>query len=169
MHEQEADGMDIEELRALAALPRERAPRDQLEDHVVRSLRQRGLLRPPGRPQLPRSWGMVAIAASLALFAAGTAFGQWLGVRQSSALVSAVAESDARAAALRVQSAGSEYLAALAALVQAAGNADAVEARQAREVALAVLRGASEEMERLEQASAARSGASQEVRHVVWF
>lgn len=55
------------------ALERETPPPPWLKGRVVRSLRERGLLRASGRP-----WRMLgAVAAALALFALGLAIGRW--------------------------------------------------------------------------------------------
>lgn len=169
MHEPKDEALTPHERAALEALPRERKPSALLEERTVRALRERGLLRTPGRRGARAPWRLAAAAAAIALFAAGTAFGQWLGVRQAADTIATVQRDDAMAAALQVQRAGTAYLDALATLVTAAGEADPTVARQAREVALAVYRGASEEIGRLQQQDSSAAGQESEVRHVLWF
>jgi len=81
------DELTPAERRAFEALSREAdAPRG-LEDRTVALLQARGVLAVPFRPvrAAPRywqpAWLVGAIAASLALFATGFAFGQYLGAR----------------------------------------------------------------------------------------
>lgn len=170
MQEPHDEGLKPEEEAALAALPRERAPSRMLEERTVRALRQRGLLREPRRAPITAAWRAAGIAAALALFAGGTAFGQWLGGRQTAAAIAAVERTDALAAALEVQVAGTAWLDAMAALVDATDGADPEAVRQAREVALAVYRGATEEIQRLQEPeSGAAADSVSGVRHVVWF
>lgn len=157
------DDLTDAEREALAALPRARTPSPLLEERTVRALRSRGLL--SARSALPHGWRITAAAAAIALFAGGTAFGQWLGTRQTVDAVAA-ARGDDLSTALQLQQAGTAYLDALAALVQAPAGGDAESARQAREVAFAVYRGASEEIERLQNLE---RGDTTEVGHVIWF
>lgn len=167
MHESHEDELTAAEREALAALPRERQPSALLEERTVRALQARGLLRGRGSKWSGAPWRAAATAAAIALFAAGTAFGQWLGARQTADTLATVQQTDALAAALQVQHAGTAYLDALASLVAAANDADPAAARQAREVAFAVYRGAADELDRLERADTA--GVREEVRHVMWF
>lgn len=166
MYEQRDDELTPGERAEFAALPLERQPSRLLEERTVRALRQRGLLRPNARTA-SQSWRAAALAAGIALFAAGTAFGQWLGSRQTADAIAAAQRDDALATALRVQQAGSAYLDALSALVESSATTDSEENQRAREVALAVFRGVSDEIARL-QADPVRTG-EQEVRHVIWF
>jgi len=167
MYESNDDELTPEERAAFAALPQERLPARLLEERTVRALRERGLLRESRRPWLPVSWRVAAAAAALALFAGGTAFGQWLGARQTASTIASLRHDDPLEAALRVQRAGSAYLDALSALVDASNGADAQAAIQAREVALAVFHGAADEIERLQRPDSAQN--EQEVSHVIWF
>jgi hypothetical protein len=167
MYESNDDELTPEERAAFAALPREQMPSRLLAERTVRALRERGLLLESRRPWLPASWRVAAAAAALALFAGGTAFGQWLSARQTASTVASLRTDDPLAAALRVQRAGSAYLDALSALVDASDGADARTATQAREVALAVFRGAADEIERLQRPESARGEG--EVSHVIWF
>lgn len=167
MHESQDDELTAAERQALDALPRERQPSALLEERTVRALRERGLLRGRGSAWSRAPWRAAATAAAIALFAAGTAFGQWLGARQAADTLAIVQQTDAMAAALQVQYAGTAYLDALAALVATANQAEPAAARQAREVAFAVYRGAADELDRL--VSADSTGTEGEVRHVLWF
>lgn len=129
-------------------LPAEREPGRLLEERTVAALREHGLLRakPARRMSTARLAG--AIAASIAIFATGVVAGQWLGTR-STATAFASAQSDALLNALQVQHAGSAYVNALQALVQATDSADAQANAQGREVALAAFHAAANEMVRL--------------------
>jgi len=134
-----------EEKMAFESLPREAEPSEILEERVVRSLREEGLLgggrkipagdpishrpgppsRAGGRGIWIRPWMLAgSIAASLVLFASGVVLGQWMGVESTSQAFMAVREQDATQLALRIQEAGSAYVSALAALgeLQAAGS-----------------------------------------------
>lgn len=146
-----------EERAALGALPRERDPGRLLEERTVRALRDAGLLATPpagsGRsipsegPSGRRAWwqSAAAIAAGIALFAGGLSVGQVLGARQTAdALHTVFEDADARLAA-RVQRAGSDYVAALAALSEGEGRVTA-DSGQALEVALTALWAAANEI-----------------------
>lgn len=78
MHSEEEFELTAEERMKLAALPRETAPSDLLEERVVRALRREGHL---GMMKPARSRGIgvaLRIAAALALFAGGVATGRYL-------------------------------------------------------------------------------------------
>ena len=89
------------------------------------------------------------IAASIALFAMGVVFGQWLGTRHTAAVVSAVQQNDAVQAALQVQRAGSEYVSALQTMAKFADSRNREVSPQGREVALTALYAAANEVVRL--------------------
>lgn len=185
----EHDELSAAERAALAALPRERTPSRLLEERTVRVLRERGFLRPAARKRrlLPPSWLAAGIAAALALFTSGVAVGQWLGTRGAADALAQIRETDSTAeSALHVQRAGSAYVAALTQLVAAADSASANEASQAREVALAALWAAANEIirlapddpvtgqilrgfERARQEQAAGQDEELPVRQVIWF
>lgn len=128
-----------EETMAFQRLPREAEPSRILEERVVRSLKEEGILgtreevagvgagailagegrgegtRPRG--QWLRPWmAAAAIAASLVLFASGVFLGQWLGSQSTTQAFLAVREQDAAQLAMTIQQAGSAYVSALAAL-----------------------------------------------------
>ncbi len=148
-----------EEREALEALPRERDPGQLLEERTVRALRDEGLLVPQRdrgatnagtQVRTSRPWwrSAAAIAAGIALFAGGLSVGQMLGARQTADAFHTVFEdSDARLAS-QLQRAGSDYVAALAALAAAEGEA-AADSGQALEVALTALWAAANEIVRL--------------------
>jgi len=163
-------------------------PSRLLEERTVRELRERGIIRPAARRRkLPPSWLAAGIAAALALFTSGVAVGQWLGARGTADALAQIRETDSTAeSALHVQRAGSAYVAALTRLVEAADSATATEAAQAREVALAALWAAANEVVRLapddpvtgqilrgfERARQEQSAPDEEeppVRQVIWF
>ena len=152
-----------QERGALGALPREREPGRMLEERTVNALRAEGLLgapgvarrsadAPPRRHESGRPWWMsaAAIAAGIALFAGGLSIGQGLGARQTAdAFQTVFEEGDVRLAS-RVQRAGSDYVSALSALVEADGDAAAGgDTGQALEVALTALWAAANEIVRL--------------------
>ena len=185
----EPDDLTPAERHALEALPRERAPRAELEDRVVAALQRRGLLPIPlavrtgRRHVLP--WLVGAVAASLALFAGGVAAGQYLGARSgAAAALSGVQASRGTPAqvAAHAERIGTLYVEALAALNQlndSTGGATRAKARQAALAALgavagevahlapddplaaAVLRGLNERTQEQRPAPSTRS--------VVWF
>jgi len=150
----ENDDLTPAERRALEALPRERAPRAELEDRVVGALRRRGLLPIPlglrsGRRHLV-PW--LAAAAALALFAGGFAAGQYLGTRSgAAAAISGVEASRGSAAqvAAHAERAGALYVAALAALNQVNDSTDAATRAKARQAAITALGAAAGEVAQL--------------------
>lgn len=151
------------ELRsALAGLGRERMPGRMLEERTVRALRAEGLLQPGSGGsrwiRFPASWMAGSAAAAIALFAGGTAFGQWMAMRANQEVIRVVQAENARQAALMVQQTGSAYVGALARLQQVAGSADPEQRRQARQVAGAALRAAANEMLRLSPDDPVASG-----------
>ncbi|MGD8361331.1 MAG: hypothetical protein PVJ04_07845 [Gemmatimonadota bacterium] len=125
------DELTPEEKMAFQRLPREADPSRILEERIVRSLRDQGVLgstreadgagtglgrtRPGG--QWLRPWMVgAAVAASLVLFASGIFLGQRLGSQSAAQAFLAVREQDAGQLALTIQEAGSAYVSALAAL-----------------------------------------------------
>ncbi|TAH34379.1 MAG: hypothetical protein EYC70_15655 [Planctomycetota bacterium] len=76
MNSKPSEELSPQEQRALAALPRERAPRPELEERVVAALQARGLLH-RHRPGGVRRW--IGLAAGLA---AAFLLGYWLGARR---------------------------------------------------------------------------------------
>lgn len=146
-------------------------PPAELEDRVVEALRAEGLLsggaKPSGKPLLEgraggrwwgrtadgpgRAWWPVAVAASVALFAAGFAAGQFTGSRSTADALIAAREADATATAALVQQAGSAYVHALAALADRTGeDADPDAVRQGEAAALAAFTAAAAELARLD-------------------
>ena len=90
-----------------------------------------------------------ATAASLILFGVGLALGQWMGSRSMTQAFLAVREQDAQQVALRIQEAGSAYVAALASLTDLRGADGPGEYTQGREAAMGALYGAAFELARL--------------------
>jgi hypothetical protein len=147
------------EREALAALPRDREPGRLMEERTVRALREQGLLatlsgsrRQSGsRPERAEGrlwWRSTAVAAAVALFAGGVSVGQMLGARQTAGAFKSVFEDGDTMLAAEVQRAGSDYVAALAALSEPDGGA-AADTSQALEVALTALWAAANEIVRL--------------------
>jgi hypothetical protein len=160
-----------EEKMAFQELPREAEPSRILEERIVKSLRDEGILggKVPGvvadeegsaTGRWYRPWMAVAsVAASLVLFASGVVLGQWMGSQSTAQAFIQVREQDAAHLALQIQEAGSAYVAALAALSElrspgasgVGGEASQAGAglEQGREVALGALYGAINELARL--------------------
>jgi hypothetical protein len=196
-----------EEKMAFQRLPREAEPSRILEERIVTALREEGILgrRTEGavttgadRPGVHwfRPWmAMASVAASLVLFASGVFLGHWMGAGSTAQAFMAVRDQDAAQLALRIQEAGSDYVAALAALGQL-GNASSQEGpgggdlqeastgvAQGSEVALGALYGAVYELARmnpndadlakflqiLEERRAREEGETGAVRNVIWF
>jgi hypothetical protein len=182
MDEHIPDDLTDAERAALEALPRERMPDPLLEDRTVRALRARGVIRSAPGPRFPASWRLAAVAAGLALFTSGVAIGQWSGSRDAARVIASLERDGVLQSAAQVQRTGTAYVDALADLVAVTDSANAADAEQAREVALAALWAAATEIVRLapddpvagqivhafEQARADRrpdAGA----RQVLWF
>ncbi|MEO5902511.1 MAG: hypothetical protein ABIQ55_00710 [Gemmatimonadaceae bacterium] len=79
-----------QERAAIAALPRELAPGDLLEERVVRALRQQGHF--GAAVHASRSWPRVALraAAAVLLFAGGVATGRYMLTQTPAAAQSAI-------------------------------------------------------------------------------
>ena len=119
------DELTPEEKMAFTKLPREAAPSRLLEERIVRTLREDGLLVPVSRRPRDgagarvRPWIVAAasMAASLVLFGSGVLLGQWTGTRSAERALLAIREQDNALVAQRVQAAGTAYVRALAALI----------------------------------------------------
>jgi hypothetical protein len=173
-------------MKQVRQLPEELMPSALLEERTVRELRRKGLLR--RKRAFSTAWLAGSIAASLALFATGVIVGQYLGTRSTVRVVAQMQnQSDAAAAAAQVQQAGTAYVHALEALVTAARQTQSggQVSPQAREVALAALHEAANEVVRLapndpvvakilqgieqeKQQNQTRNGGSAN-RQIVWF
>jgi hypothetical protein len=144
-----------EERRALDELPGERTPSDFLEERVVRSLRDRGLLRKERVRvlELTRSRVAAAVAACFLLVVVGFAVGRWSSPStvQGPPAPSPVPARHANdlAVAASLQQAASAYVIALEDLEASLQTAGGEQARQGREVALASLYSAAGRVARL--------------------
>ena len=168
-HDTPADGREpiepveltAEERTAIESLPRVREPGRMLEERTVKGLRDEGLIgsSAPSGGRVDerlvagtggRPWwqSAAAIAAGIALFAGGLSVGQMLGARQTADAFQTVFEEGDALLASQVQRAGSDYVAALAALAESDGGA-AADTGQALEVALTALWAAANEIVRL--------------------
>jgi hypothetical protein len=149
------DPLTAEERDAFSALSRERAPSRMLEERVVASLRDRGLLGAARRHEhrfvfgWPPLAAAAALAVSLAIFATGVTVGQWLGTQQTTAAMLQLHRQDAMQAAALVERTGSAYVSALGTLAQASGNANPQELARGKEAAQQVMQAAANEMVRL--------------------
>jgi len=137
-------------------------PPRSLEERTVARLRHEGLIRDTavvpfwtrlfggaGSPRL--AWAAAAAACVAAVFFAGVAVGQRSAVRSTAEALAAYHDDAMTAASARVQQTGSAYVAALAALALTAdADADPEQLAQGREVALAALYAAAEELARLD-------------------
>ncbi len=142
------------------------APPRALEERTVERLRREGLIhdaavpfwtrllggRRSGGAGSPRfAWAAAAAACAVALFFAGVAVGQRSAVRTTAEALAAYHGDALVAASARVQQTGSAYVAALAALaLTATDDADPEQLAQGREVALAALYAAAEELVRFD-------------------
>lgn len=191
-----------EERMAFRELPREAEPSGLLEERIVRVLRGEGVLepaearRPGGRRSGIPTWMLVgSVAASLILFASGVLLGHQIGKQSTAEAFMALRAPDASHLALRIQEAGSAYVAALAALgdlrpaeeprqlTPSEPSHAGVVLEQGREAALGTLYGAAFELARLdpgdadvlrvlqilEDRRARQAGLSYELRNVIWF
>ncbi len=162
-----------EEKMAFQRLPKEVEASDLLEERIVRTLKDEGILgnrhggvgaargsAGPTRESWLRPWmAVAAVAASLALFSSGMFLGQWMGNRSTAQAFLAVREQDATQLAMTIQEAGSQYVSALAALSELGvpGEEEGAEGssltgadlQQGREVALGALYGAVYELARM--------------------
>jgi hypothetical protein len=166
-----------EEKMAFQRLPKEAEPSRILEERVVKSLREEGILGQSAAPESTirpgvqratqratwyRPWMAAAsVAASVVLFASGVVLGQWMGSQSTTQAFIQVREQDATQLALSIQEAGSAYVSALAALGAlrtesregerggVEGSLVGVELQQGREVALGALYGAANELARM--------------------
>ena len=136
-------------------------PPRRLEEQTVARLRHEGLIRDarvPFRTRLfggagsPRlAWAAAAAACVVAVFFAGVAVGQRSAARSTAEALAAYHDDALTAASARVQQTGSAYVAALAALaLTATDDADPEQLAQGREVALAALYAAAEELARFD-------------------
>jgi len=131
-----------EERMAFHRLPREAEPSRLLEERIVRSLQEEGILDSRGGVVDParegagvhraetmqggawrargiwiRPWmAVAAVAATLTLFGSGVFLGQWIGSQSTAQAFLAVREQDAAQLAMTIQEAGTAYVSALAAL-----------------------------------------------------
>jgi hypothetical protein len=143
-----------EERRALDELPAERTPSDLLEERVVSSLRDRGLLRRErGRVlAITPSRLAVAVAACFLLLVAGFAVGRWTSPSTAAGpplpSPGPTRQADEFAVAASLQQAASAYVIALEDLEASLQTAGSEQARQGREVALASLYSAADRVSR---------------------
>ena len=153
---------DADEKHVLSEL-REAAPPSSLEDLTVARLHREGLLRTAESheptflaalrafftmPRLAVAGGGLAFVA--AVFLAGVVVGQRSAVQATADALASYHEDTLTAASARVQRTGSAYVAALSALGRLAVDAEPVELEPGREVALAALYSAAEELVRLD-------------------
>jgi len=186
------DDLTREERAALDALPRERDPGPLLEERTVRALRARGLLgrgERIARPVFTPAWASAAAAAAIALFISGFTVGHWIQSRHTEQLLVSMHERDAAHTAALVQRTGSAYVAALAALADAAdssrvgGRTAGRDLTQGREVAVSILHAAANQLIRiapeeplaarilqgLDRAAARDSTLAGSDQQVIWF
>jgi hypothetical protein len=167
---------------AVRALPREAEPAADIEERTVKLLRGRGQLGRVRRAIGP-AWWAAGLAASIALFASGLVAGQWLGTRQTAAVVAAQQQASLEEIAAAVERTGGEYVSALARLAESDVQNGGGE--QARQVALRVLHQAANEVVRLAPnepvavkilqgfdhaaLQAAPAGSAPRRRQIIWY
>lgn len=203
---EDLDAPDPRLAEAFASLPRELPLSPDQEERTVAALRALGLLRgvaadgkaatePLPRPRhlflVPRLDARarrrlvqvgVGIAASLALFAAGTSWGEARASQRTLEALLAQRQPDARTAARLVQRAGSAYVTSVADFASGQHVArDPAAVAQGREAAQAVLRAAAAQVAALDPTDPlarqilralnqpARDPAREPARDVVWF
>ena len=143
------DELTPSEKKALESLPKERAPSAFLEERVVRSLRREGLLQTrEGRRAIPvTGWRIAgAVAACIAFVVCGFALGYWANSRPVAVRQVLVSDAGATPVAYSVQRAGTDYILALERLSAAPDTTNADAVRQGREVALATLYAAADQI-----------------------
>jgi hypothetical protein len=136
------DELTPSEKKALESLPKERVPSAFLEERVVRSLRREGLLQShEGRRVIPvTGWRIAgAVAACVAFVVCGFALGYWASSRPAAVQQVLVPDAGATPVAYSVQRAGTDYILALERLAEYPDTAGRDAVRQGREVALATL------------------------------
>ena len=141
------DDLTPAERKAFATLEKQNAPSRLLEERTVRALQAEGLLKRKWRFNSPRL--VAAAAAAAVLYLGGLATGQWLATRQTTQIVSDLQRDHALEAAALVQRTGSAYARAIASLAALRTPGDSISVSQGREVALAALYSAANELVRL--------------------
>ncbi|MCP4660167.1 MAG: hypothetical protein GY856_32600 [bacterium] len=164
MSERDESEWNDQELQALRSLPRERAPDPGLEEQTVARLRQAGLIREPGSApikardpwwrglwQAPRlAWASAAVAVAVAVFFVGVVVGQHWALRSTADAFATLHHDEWMRASAQVQQTGSAYVEALAALGQLAASQHREDTSQGREVALAALYAAADQLVQLD-------------------
>ena len=175
------DDLTPSERKAFAALEKQNAPSRLLEERTVQALQAEGLLRRKWRFNSPRL--VAAAAAAAVLYLGGLATGQWLANRQTTQIVSDLQRDHALEAAALVQRTGSAYAQAIASLAALRTPNDTSSVSQGREVALAALYSAANELVRLtpddpvvirilqamDEDSVPDTTQSANTRRVIWF
>ena len=143
------DELTPSEKKALESLPKERIPSVFLEERVVRALRREGLLQTrEGRRAIPvTGWRIAgAVAACVAFVVCGFALGYWASSRPAAVQQVLVPEAGATPVAYSVQRAGTDFILALETLAAYPDTVGADAVRQGREVALATLYAAADQI-----------------------
>ena len=141
------DDLTPTERKAFASLETQNPPSRLLEERTVRALKDAGLLKRKWRFSSPRV--IAAAAAAAVLYLGVLATGQWLATRQTTQIVSDLQRDHALEAAALVQRTGSAYAQAIASLASLRTPGDSISVSQGREVALAALYSAANELVRL--------------------
>ncbi|UCH85389.1 MAG: hypothetical protein JSW50_06800 [Candidatus Latescibacterota bacterium] len=142
------DELTPQEKKALESLPKERVPSAFLEERVVRRLRKRGVLQSSGSRWIQVTGFRIGavVAACLAFVICGFALGFWANAQRGGYADLAVTGENGAPVALSVQQAGTAYILALENLARQSGTAPAGQVEQGREVALATLYTAADQM-----------------------
>jgi hypothetical protein len=145
------DELNTSEEEAMAALPRERAPSEFLEERVVRALRNQGVLETRKRRFLEvTSFRLAgAVAACIVLLIGGFALGRWTDSLRLVRTDTLPLEAGEASVAASLQRAGTAYVLALETLASMPEVARGDDMRQGREVALVTLYTAADQMARI--------------------
>ena len=129
------------EKKALETLPKERMPSAGLEERVVSSLRERGVLLARGRRVIRLSAARLAgaVAAAIVLVIGGFTMGFWASNMSSSRPAPYTQTLSDISVAASLQRAGTDYLLALEELAALPDSTPGEEMLQGREVALRTL------------------------------
>jgi hypothetical protein len=135
------DELTPSEKEAIEKLPKERLPGEALEERLVRSLHQRGILQARRRRMVELTSLKIAgaVAASIVFIVCGFVLGRWTGSQQDVPAGIAPFTRDEASVAASLQQAGTAYIVALENLASLSDTTHSDEKLQGREVALSTL------------------------------
>lgn len=136
---------DAEVAELLDSLPRGKEPSPELEEELVARLRREGVIRDADEQHRPWRRAIGLAAAALVIFAVGMAAGR----ATVSLNMGPDTSTERLGLAARIQGTGTEYVHALASLVEDSGSLEEQERRQAEEVAFTAFYAAASELLRI--------------------